>query len=62
MDPDVLEKALCWIHHNRPGAVLLGYCMKYDRPVTYFQGKCRAFKPRKVRTMKITDFIKVQGP
>ncbi|WFO75586.1 hypothetical protein J4526_01480 [Desulfurococcaceae archaeon MEX13E-LK6-19] len=42
----VLINAWAWIEENRPGSRLLGYCTRYDRPVTHYRGRCYGFKPR----------------
>ncbi len=53
-----LHDAWVWIAKNRPGEELLGYCTKFDRPVTYFTGKCYGFERKEVKVKKLDIFFK----
>ena len=55
LDPGTLEKALVWVAKHRPGAELKGWCRYYERPITYFTGRCRAFRAKQSRPVKTID-------
>ncbi len=44
LDERIREQAIAWIAERRTGSRLLGYCRYYNRPVTYYEGYCNAFK------------------
>ncbi len=44
LDERAREQAEAWVGRYRRGSRLLGYCRYYKRPVTYYEGYCRAFK------------------
>ena len=41
----------------RPGQKPLGYCNRYERPITYYTGRCKGYKPRQVENKRLTEFI-----
>ena len=47
MSNDLKEECLIWIAKHRPSEELLGYCSKFKRPVTYFEGICSGYKPKR---------------
>ncbi len=47
MNEDLKEQALIWIAKNRPGKRLLGWCSRFNRPVTHYTGSCYAFLPKR---------------
>ena len=47
MSDDLKEQALIWIAKNRPGKRLLGWCSRFNRPVTHYTGSCYAFLPKR---------------
>jgi len=59
MSLEQVEEAYCWIHHHRPGERLLGWCEAYNRPVTYIEGTCPRYLPKRkdMGSMKLTSFI-----
>lgn len=56
-------KARAWIQRHRPGAELLGYCLSYNRPVTYYIGTCPRFKPnwQGVQSRALVEFFPELG-
>ena len=60
---DILkEKAV--VYAAKRGKEPLGWCTYSDpgHVITHYTGKCRRYTPKPSINMKITDFIKVQGP
>ena len=49
--------AIAWINHNRPGESLKGYCTYYDRPITYYKGRCKKYKPRIITSQSLKKWI-----
>ena len=47
MNDELKEQALIWIAKNRPNEPLLGWCSRFDRPVTHYTGSCYAFLPKR---------------
>jgi hypothetical protein len=59
MTPAEREEAIKWIVRNRPGKPLLGYCTLFERPITYYLGRCSGFHAKQEPTpRKITEFLK----
>jgi|GEM_PF-3687285 len=59
MPESLKQKAREWIKHNRPGQRLLGWCNAYRRPVTYYEGTCGYYKPkRKEDSQKLDIFLR----
>jgi len=52
LDELTIHDAYVWIEKNRPGAELLGWCRRYNRPVTYYRGRCSGFQPKEERPPK----------
>jgi len=57
MDPVERENAYIWVEKNRPGEPLLGYCMKYRRPVTRYRGSCSGFIPFEIKQHKLSEYL-----
>jgi len=49
LSEDQLERGWVWIAKYRPGSELLGYCNYYNRPITYYKGRCRAYTPKRLQ-------------
>ena len=48
-----------WVDKYRPGENPQGYCLQYNRPVTYYRGKCSGFKPKQtLEPGSILEYIK----
>ncbi len=37
----------------------LGWCMFFDRVVTYYVGKCRGYRPKEITSQSLTKWIKI---
>ncbi len=46
MPRELVEYARRWIGEHWPGKQLLGWCQRYNRPVTYHTGRCYGYTPR----------------
>ena len=57
MTDEEIAKSIEWINLVRPGARLKGYCMLYDRPITYLTGKCKGYKSRIITSRSLKEFI-----
>ena len=51
----VLER---WVERNRPGEPLLGFCRKFRRPVTYYEGECSGYSPKELKQLKLDDYVR----
>jgi len=65
MDHDSIvraEKWLQWMQKNgkRQGHKILGWCSRYERPVTYYVGRCTGFSPYADRpaAKSILDYLR----
>jgi len=57
----LLEDAEEYIRKYRPNERILGWCSYFNRPVTYYEGNCSAFLPKRKnleKNMLLTDFLK----
>lgn len=43
LNQELLDWCRQWIERHRPGERLLGYCVLYRRPVTYYKGFCSGY-------------------
>jgi len=59
MTNEELEQAYIWLAKNRPDKqIILGWCSMYNRPVTYYTGKCRGFKKKQRYYHSLDEYIK----
>ena len=51
--PEIKKWCIDWISKYRTGEEFLGFCYKRKRPVTYYEGKCSLYTPKKSRRRKV---------
>jgi len=57
MDDEERKRAYRVLERIRPGSRLLGWCRFYKRPVSYYVGFCRGFKPRPSNVRSLSEFF-----
>ena len=59
MDPRDRRWAEAWVEYRRPGQTLLGLCLAYNRPVTYYRGRCSRYAEKsKPRPRPLDEFFR----
>jgi len=58
MSDDEIAESLMWIYERGRKGSLKGYCSLFNRPVTYYVGKCRGFKQKQRINQVIDKFVK----
>ena len=61
LDQALLDQCKAWIEEHRSGKRILGYCTLYRRPITYYRGPCRGFKPYSLTPAKPLTYFLASG-
>ncbi|MCE4625843.1 MAG: hypothetical protein F7C35_08305 [Desulfurococcales archaeon] len=55
---DDYRKELALIHEAKWGRKVLGWCKAREKPITYYEGYCRFYRPRPERVRPLSEFFK----
>ncbi|MEB3759756.1 MAG: hypothetical protein GSR81_02810 [Desulfurococcales archaeon] len=57
---DVYRKELALVLEAKWGWKVLGWCKAREKPITYYEGFCRRYKPRPSNVRSLTEFFQNQ--
>ena len=61
LDEEKKRKLEKWVEMYRPNEKLLGYCRYFERPVTYYEGSCWAYRKKEsisLQQRKLFEYLK----